>query len=213
MASSGLRLIAITDVARFGVGRTLDAFGWLCSNAAPGTVCVQLRLDAPAKQWFALGSRLLVVCAETEQALCVGERLDVALALGVDHLHLKGGSIAAADARRLWAARGRSPWISRAWHPSDEVVPASVDALLVSPVAAQRKGRLPIGMAGLRGCLGDTGPAAVFALGGIGPREAEQALGSGARGVAAIGACYDQGRELLQALGIFRCSGLNLPAV
>jgi thiamine-phosphate pyrophosphorylase len=204
MARAEFRLIAITDVAQFGAQHTLQAFASLCRAAAPGSVCVQLRWDAtPAAVW-ALGRQLAAACAASEQRLCVNERLDVGLALGADAAHLKSGSVPAQQARSLWAARSAEVWLSRAWHPSDEPLPRDVDALVVSPICAARKGRAELGLNGLRRAVEQAGGVPVYALGGVDGSNVEPLVAAGARGVAAIGACYGEIQPLLRGLGIAR---------
>lgn len=204
MADSRPRLIAITDVARFGEASTLVAFERLCFAARPRSVCVQLRLDGTARTQLELGRRLRRICVESEQILGVNDRFDVALALEVNAVHLKSKSVSAAEVRRLWTTRGWPLWISQAWHPADEAAPDAVDALVVSPVMGARKGRNPLGPAGLAQCVGAVAPLEVYALGGIEAANVRGSLAAGARGVAAIGACYLQPLPLVQELGIIR---------
>lgn len=205
MALAAPRLIAITDVARFGVTRTLDAFERLCKAAVPGSVCVQLRLEAtPAGEWLTLGRRLATISAESEQELCVNERLDVALALGARRVHLKTQSVAAPRVRQLWQVRGLDVWVSRAWHPTEQAPPVGVDALVISPALAPRKGRPALGAAQLDDWARVVSPTPVFALGGIDARNVGQLSTLGVAGVAAIGACYDEPEPLLRSLAIIR---------
>lgn len=204
MAYTHPRLIAITDVTQFGATHTATAFERLCHAAAPGSVCVQLRWDAPAAELLALGSRLRELCAESRQRLAVNERLDVALALELGAAHLKSTSVAAVTARGLWAQRGEMVWLSRAWHPVDEPLPMGVDALVVSPVCAERKGRQALGIAVLHAAVVKAARVPVYALGGVDEGNVAPVVATGARGVAAIGACYRDPIALLDQLGILR---------
>jgi thiamine monophosphate synthase len=105
----------------------------------------------------------------------------------------------------LWAARGWPLWVYQAWHPGDdEPIPVDVDALVVSPVMAARKGRAPLGTAGLAKCVREVAPLPVYALGGVEAGCVREVLGVGACGVAAIGACYVQPLPLVRELGIIR---------
>lgn len=204
MAHPEPRLIAITDVAQYGVAATFDAFARLCRAAKPGSLCVQLRWQASAKEQLALGERLAALCATSEQHFSVNDRLDVALALGARAVHLKGGSVLGAVARRLWATRGSAVWLTRAWHPEDEALPTGIDALVVSPVSGARKGRTPLGVAGLRAAVERAGKLPVYALGGVDGGNVAPLVAAGARGVAAIGACYGDFMPLLRALDVTR---------
>lgn len=203
MADSSPRLIAITDVTQFGEAQTLVAFERLCFAARPRSVCVQLRLDGTAQAQLELGHHLRRICVESEQTLSVNDRFDVALALELSAVHLKSKSVPAAEVRRLWADRGWPLWMSQAWHAEDEPAPVDVDALVVSPVMGARKGRRPLGPARLGQCVRAV-ELDVYALGGIEAAYVRENLAAGARGVAAIGACYLQPLPLVRELGIIR---------
>lgn len=204
MAQSIPRLIAITDAERFGAEATLRAFGSLCFAARPGTVCVQVRETFTAAEYLPFARHLQSVCQRSEQLLSINDRLDVALVLRAPAVHLKGSSVAAADVKTLWAARGLGVWLSQAWHP-DEVPPAQgVDAWVVSPVVDARKGRAPIGLPGLSAVVRDAAPRLVYALGGVEAPAVRPILATGAQGIAAISACYVHPLPLLQELGIIR---------
>jgi thiamine monophosphate synthase len=101
-------------------------------------------------------------------------------------------------------------WISIACHDAEAVRQPHVDGVLLSPVAAPRKGRDALGFGALRAArralvsVGEGAEPALYALGGIQWENARQALADGADGVAVIGAVFD-GRDpmpLLDALGI-----------
>ncbi len=84
-----------------------------------------------------------------------------------------------------------------------------MDALLVSPVLAPRKGRPALGLLPLGG-LGEQLRARdlacqIYALGGVSAENAAGCLQAGATGVAAIGAALAPDAEpLLSALGVLR---------
>lgn len=204
MARPRPRLIAITDLDRFGYEGTIDAFSRLCRAATPGSVCVQLRAELSAVALLGLGRRLADICAESAQEFCVNERLDVALTLRASAAHLKAGSVAGSLARDLWTARGAEVWLTRAWHPSDDFLPNDVDGLLVSPAFIARKGRQPLGKEGLAAAVARAGHVPVYALGGVDAHNVESVVAAGAWGVAAIGACYDNAEPLLRELDIVR---------
>ena len=207
------RLIAITDASLLPIETLLARLGKLAAAAQAGTVALLLRDHAlGAQERLRLGHALQAVARRHGQALWVADRLDLALLLEADAVHLGEGSVTASDARRLLAANLR---ISRAWHAAsfDGVDAAAelhaVDALLVSPVLAPRKGRPALGVEPL-GVLGEQLRARnracqIYALGGISTENAAACLQAGAVGVAAIGAALSPDAEqLLGALGISR---------
>ncbi|HEY6558691.1 MAG TPA: thiamine phosphate synthase [Polyangiaceae bacterium] len=199
------RLIVITDselVPRPELEARVTA---LASLARPGSVLVQLRdRTLPARERLELGRHLAKLARDHGQLFAVNDALDLARLLAADALHLGEHSVSTADARALLG----SIWISRACHdPAAAGVPGA-DAVLLSPVFAPRKGAAALGLEGLRLALrharGRPEPGLVYALGGVTPEHAQQALRAGADGVAAIAAALvdPDPIPLLEALGI-----------
>jgi thiamine-phosphate pyrophosphorylase len=209
--ASAPRLIAITDLGVLPENELIMRLRRLAAAALAGSVALLLRdHQASAQQRLRLGARLREVTRDTGQELWVADRLDLALLLEAEGVHLGEASVSAAAARRLVGARR----ISRAWHASsvDDVASAElsgVDALLVSPLLAARKGRDALGLAAL-GVLGEQLRARnqaylLYGLGGIDPDNAAVCRAAGAFGVAAIGAALGPEPErLLAALGLSR---------
>lgn len=204
------RLIAITDLSELDPVTLLARLRRLAEAATPESVALLLRDHAAsARQRLGLGQELASIARKTSQALWVADRIDLALVLEADGLHLGEGSVPARAARKLWGA-GR--WLSRAWHraePSDAAELASVNALLLSPVLSERKGRPALGLDALAGCSHAAAARAeqvlVYALGGVTSDNAASCLAAGASGVAAIGAALaPDPSALLSALGIAR---------
>jgi thiamine-phosphate pyrophosphorylase len=189
-----VRLIAISDVARFGEAHTLERTRWLARAAKPGSLAVLLRdHELGARRRWELGRRLRGELGAAGQALWVADRIDLALALEADGLHLGEQSVSVLDARRLWTG-----FVSVALH-DPQAPSAGADAVLLSPILAARKGRPALGVA----ALGRVRGARVFALGGVDAQGAAACLSAGAQGVAAIGAVFDADPALLlAALGI-----------
>jgi len=153
-------------------------------------VAVQLRdpeLDTGAL--LELGRRLRRVTREVGCRLIVNDRLDLALVLEADGIHLGRRSVAAAEARRLL---GAERWVSRSCHALDEIDAAStegVDALLLSPIFASPGKGQPLGLGAIgqaRRRLPAGRAVALIALGGIDLAGARACFAAGADGVATI---------------------------
>lgn len=206
------RLIAITDTGRATPERWLAVLEPLLAGAAPGRVLVLLRDPAlPVRQRQRFGEALRARTAAHGQLLAVGDRLDLAALLEADAVHLPRASVTVTDARRFGAAVGRDWRVSRACHAAPEAAAVDADAALLSPVLAPRKGRAPLGLAGItraRELLGAAGAGRprLYALGGIDAESAAACLASGADGVAAIGALLepDAPRRWIASLAIAR---------
>jgi thiamine-phosphate pyrophosphorylase len=88
-----------------GDAAALDARAGKLLAAAP--CCLQLRAKAsPARALEAAGRRLLALCRAAGVPFCINDRLDVALAVGADAVHLGQDDLPLADARRARVAAG-----------------------------------------------------------------------------------------------------------
>ena len=89
------RLVAITDRHAASGEVTLERFGELGHLARPGSVVFQLRdLELGARERLAFGRALLNKARETGQLFVVNDRIDLAVLLGADGVHLGERSVA-----------------------------------------------------------------------------------------------------------------------
>ena len=201
------RIVAITDREVAGADETLERFGELGRLARPESVVFQLRdLALGTRERVAFGRALLLVARATGQSFVVNDRIDLAVLLGADGVHLGEASIDSEDARRLLGGRS---FVSRACHDPARAATLDADAVLLSPVLESKKGRAMLGVSALtvaRSTLTNAGRnTALFALGGVTAGSTAECLLAGADGVAVVGAVLrGEGRELVRALGIGR---------
>lgn len=183
--------------------------------APPGAVAVQLReKDLGARALAELGAAMQRICAQYRAPLLINDRIDVALAIGADGVHLPADSFDPADARALL---GESRLIGVSTHSVEEVINTSpaADFVVFGPVFD------PISKAAYTPATGSSGLAEaaartslpLYTLGGITAERIGQlsqelnfAYLTKLAGVAAIGAvigAQDPGtgaRDLLIAL-------------
>jgi thiamine-phosphate diphosphorylase len=207
-------IIAITDTERGPFERWLAQLERLLTLAAPERVLVMLRdRQLSARERLSLGRRLRELTRRHGQRLSVNDRLDLAVLLEADAVHLAESSVAACDARAFARARGFSLWISRAAHQPADAAHVDADALLLSPIIEPRKGRPALGLAGIEAARAAReqrasvlGACGLYALGGVGAADAAACLRAGADGVALIGALLepDAPRALVAQLGLAR---------
>jgi thiamine-phosphate pyrophosphorylase len=121
--------------------------------------------------------------------LFVNDRVDVALAVGADGVHLGGGALTVDDTQAL-APRMR---IALSTHTMGEVSLAAADPrvsfVVFGPIfdtPSKRAFGPPQGLPSLRAAC--SAPIPVLALGGVGPDQIPACFGAGASGVASIGA-------------------------
>ena len=175
-----------------------------------GSVALLLRdRGATAQERRNWGTCLSEARKRHGQLLVVADRIDLALALEADGVHLGHRAVLPTAVLRLGAFR----WISVAHHGFDDLPGeerAKVGAVLVSPILAERKGRPPLGLPGFEqraAHLRDLCPQLrVGALGGVTGAHVASCRTAGADFVAVMGGLLDptERRHLLQALGILR---------
>lgn len=174
------RLCIITD----GQGdseRLSSLLARALAEVPPGAVAVQLRERAlSGSALFALGERLRGLTAAAGAALLINDRLDVALAVGADGVHLPSPGLPVQSARRALEATGSRLLISAASHslPEAQMAVASGAELVtfgpIWPTPSKPDGPLlpgqervqPAGVAALAQVAAAL-PVPVFALGGI----------------------------------------------
>ena len=202
------RLVAITDRHAASAPTTLERFAELGRLARPESVVFQLRdVDLPARERLALGRALLGIARETRQWLVVNDRVDLAMLLGADGVHLGESGMSTADARRLLGARAL---VTRACHDPSSVATLDADAVLLAPILQSTKSLPILGLDGLRRARALLGSApagpALLALGGIGVSDIQPCRDAGADGVAMIRGvlCETALAELVRAAGISR---------
>ena len=179
------------------VARALDA----------GLPAVQLRdRDLTGRALFALAERLGVLTAARGAILLVNDRVDVAVAVGADGVHLGGGSMPVDVVRPLLPP---GTLIGVSTHAATECAATSADFAFFGPVfATPSKAAFgaPQGMERLReATAGASVP--VLAIGGVTAAAVPAVRAAGAAGVAvirAVLAAADPGaatRALLAAVG------------
>lgn len=205
------RLIAITDRAVATADDTLARFERLAHAAAPGSVILELRdRELSGRERLAFGRALKRIAVAAGQWLGVNDRLDLALLLEAESVHLGEGSVSAGDARRLL---GAGCFLTRASHDPARPLAPDVDAWVLSPIFAERKGNPPLGLGVLdelhaqgSSAAGTPGRPGLYALGGVDATNAAACVAAGATGVAVIGAVLGGAEPLplLRALDVAR---------
>lgn len=151
----------------------------------PGSAVIYRAFGAPDA--IEIGRRLRVSTATAGARLLVGLDADLADALEADGLHLPERAMNQAPAVR----RLKPDWlITAAWHGDVEPQTKGLDALILSPVfpaggASASKPALGVARFATK-AQGARLP--VYGLGGVGPDNAASLIGSGACGLAGVGA-------------------------
>jgi thiamine-phosphate pyrophosphorylase len=182
------RLYLVTDrgLAR---GRPIT---WVVEAAVRGGVtAVQLReKSCPTSEFVQLGRELKKLLAPLQVPLIVNDRVDLALEIGADCVHLGQQDMDAGRARTLLGPGALIGLSIETIEQARAAVPLDVDYLGAGPVfatATKRDAAPPLGLAALAQMRAISRHPLV-AIGGIGLENARQAIQSGADGVAIVSA-------------------------
>jgi thiamine-phosphate diphosphorylase len=180
---SALRLVYVVDLPAAADGARIDRI------LASGVTCLWLRApEATARTLYDAAGALVLRCRRLGAALLVGDRVDVALAVGADGVEL-GARAAPARAVRPWY-RG---WMGVSCHGEAEIRAArdaGADHVVLSPVFGVPDKGAPLGVERLSGLVADAG-LPVVALGGIDEENVAAVRATGVAGVAVIRALRD----------------------
>ena len=147
-----------------------------------GVDMVQVReKDLPARDLFNLVCRIRDLAAGTKTRVLVNDRLDVALASGVEGVHLPANGLSAGRVRPFMKLLGVST------HTIEEAIAAEKDHanfIVFGPVF-DSPGKTAVGLESLRKAVAAVN-IPVLAIGGMTAGNAEQVLKTGAAGIAGI---------------------------
>ena len=215
-------LCAVTDRRRLGtftsIGAALDALLAQARAAADaGLDIFQIREpDLPDLALLDLAARARDAIAGSTLRLLINDRLDIAIAAGLDGAHLRGASYPARRAR-VMAPADRPFLIGRSVHGVEEASAADaaggLDYLIVGTIFATTSKPADQGLAGVQ-TLGEAVRACrlpILAIGGISLENAALVAHTGAAGLAAIGLFQEVGRIAENAAKLRRIFATTRP--
>jgi len=182
------RLYLVTDrgLAR---GRSI---AWVAEAAVRGGVtAVQWReKSCPTSDFIELGRELKSLLAPLQVPLIVNDRVDIALEIGADGVHIGQHDMDPARARSLMGPGAIIGLSIETVEQARAAASLDVDYLGVGPVfatATKMDAASPLGLAGLVR-IRAISRHPIVAIGGIGLENARQAIDAGADGVAVVSA-------------------------
>lgn len=181
-------LYLVTDRALCG-HRTVEEVVLMALRG--GAACIQLReKDASTRDFVEEAQRIKAVMAPFRAALIINDRIDVALAVGADGVHLGQRDMPCEIARKLMGPRALIGLSVETWKDVQQAATMDVDYLGVSPVfdtptKTDTKGHW--GLEGLRRIRAATRRPLV-AIGGLNAFNAADAIRAGADAVAVVSA-------------------------
>ncbi len=195
-----MRVYFITD-SRFGRHEEL------AEKAMRGGVrTIQLReKNKPAREVYEIAKRLRKLTHEYDALLIINDRVDIAMAVDADGVHVGQQDLPAADIRRCFDGI-----IGVSAHTVEEALEAELyaDYLGVGPVfktATKEDAREPIGIEGLKE-IASSVSVPVIGIGGINEKNVLRVMECGVAGIAVVSAIAsgdveNSARRLIQLVG------------
>jgi thiamine-phosphate pyrophosphorylase len=183
-------VLAITDPV-FSDDELAERANVVLRAVPRASVALQIRDKIrPARAVLALGERLARICAEFGAPIYVNDRLDVALAVCADGVHLGGASIEPADARRVLGSQKFVSVVAHGEYDVERAAASGATAALVSPIFASPGKRAPFGTSLVTQARARAPRLRLYALGGVDSTNAASCVAAGADGVAVIRAVW-----------------------
>ena len=180
------KLYPITDVRFSGLSHAEQ----VRRLSAGGATFVQLReKQKDAREFYREAEEALRVARERNVLLIINDRVDIALALKADGVHLGQDDLPPAAARRLL---GEQAIIGFSTHNVGQAIEAArspVDYIAIGPIFETKPKENPdpfVGLEGLRRVREATGQIPLIAIGGIREENIAEVLKAGADSVAVI---------------------------
>jgi thiamine-phosphate pyrophosphorylase len=193
------RVYALTDVRMSGLSHAEQVE--LLSDG--GASLVQLReKDLGPREFYEQAKAAIAVAAQRGVHLIINDRVDVALAVGADGVHLGQDDMPPDAARELV---GPDAIIGYSTHNINQAIAAtklSIDYLAIGPIfnTTTKADTAPVlGLDGLRAVRQAIGEFPLVAIGGITPGNAREVIAAGADSVAVISALLSNSTGITEA--------------
>ncbi len=189
-ALDGTQIYPVTDRHLSGVSHAQQ----VSELSSSGARLIQLReKELSAREFYTEAAAAIRVARQKGMRIIVNDRVDIALSLAADGVHLGQDDLPPAAARQIL---GTEAIIGLSTHSLEQVRVASampIDYVALGPIfptTAKQSSNLPVGPEGLREArsLLDTIP--LVAIGGITESKARELLAAGAAALAIITDCW-----------------------
>lgn len=200
MSSLDLTVYVVTDRS---FGDAEDFWGRLEEVLDAGTTCLQIREKGSVRDLYETALRVRPMARSRGIPMIVNDRLDVAMAVDADGVHLGQSDLDAGAARRLWGPR---KWIGVSAKSEAEIRQAERDGAdhlgMGAVFPTSTKSDADAVAPPLLKQLTSLTTLPVVGIGGITVANAAQVFQSGCRGVAVVSAVWSSPRpgEVVRAL-------------
>ena len=190
------KLYPITDVGLSGLSHA-DQVVRLCEG---GATLAQLREKSLSpREFFKQAEEAMRAAREHEVRIIINDRVDVALALKADGVHLGQNDLPPAAARRVLGDKAVIGFSTHNVEQAIRAVKLPIDYIAIGPIFATSTKKNPdpaVGLLGLRQVRKAVGKMPLVAIGGITRENASEILAAGADAVALISAIISEPAEI-----------------
>lgn len=155
-----------------------------------GATLIQLReKHLSPREFFADAENAVRAARDNGVKIIINDRVDIALALGADGVHLGQEDLSPAKAREILGPEAIIGFSTHNLHQVGEATRLPLDYLAIGPVFATATKENPdpvVGLAGVRVAVSNAAGKPVVAIGGIGGANFRDILAAGAKSVAMI---------------------------
>ncbi len=157
---------------------------------AGGARFIQLReKHCSIRDFFADAAEALEIARKYDAKIIINDRVDVALALKADGIHLGQDDLPPAEARKILGAEAIIGFSTHSLPQAIDAIKLPVDYIAVGPIFPTRTKENPddvVGLKTIRTIRAETGNFPLVAIGGITLKNFRQVLNAGANSVAII---------------------------
>lgn len=193
------RVYPLTDVKLSGLSHSEQ----LRRFAAGGATLIQLREKSlSGRDLYDEATKSATLARELKVQLIINDRVDVALAVGADGVHLGQDDLPPTAARKLLGDRAIIGYSTHNLSQALAALDLPIDYIAIGPIfstSSKTDTEPTLGLDNLRKVRESLGPIPLVAIGGIDLANAKEVLAAGADSVAVISAVLNKGPNIGQA--------------
>jgi thiamine-phosphate pyrophosphorylase len=190
------RLYPITDARLTGLSHAEQVLRLVDG----GATFVQLReKHLSPREFYSVAEEAIAVARENDVRLIINDRVDIALALGADGVHLGQDDLPPVAARSLLGERAIIGFSTHTIEQATAAARLPIDYLAIGPIFPTSSKENPdaaVGLEGLRRVRRATGRIPLVAIGGITLETASEVIRAGADAVAVISLLLKEPAEI-----------------
>jgi len=192
------QIYPLTDIALSGLSHA-EQVERLCDG---GATLIQLReKNLPTLEFYRQAKAALTVARQRGARVLVNDRVDIALALGADGVHLGQDDLPPEAARRLLVEPAIIGFSTHNADQARQAVKLPVNYLAIGPIFSTRTKASPgpeVGLDGLRAIRQIVGSLPLVAIGGITELNAQEVIEAGADAVALVSALLTDPHQITE---------------